>query len=190
MCIVIIFVLWSTCLSSSLVHFKNVSECLTRGRVQTFFSLKRSGWRAWFREVFSVFCDTLFKLFLVWCYYYYYYSLLFEFFTQVLVDGFSDSNSSHVSRTLPVFWPIIIMYSGCSPLILPFPSSPVLLSILWWLFQVHHFQVPVFFFNSLAKISVLILLFAFFQFYSVVSWNSKVHNSASSIFFFFFFDNY
>ena len=34
---------------------------------------------------------------------------------------------------------------------------------------------------------VLILLFTFFQFYSVVSWDSKVHNFTSSLFFFFFF---
>ena len=35
------------------------------------------------------------------------------------------------------------------------------------------------FFQSPSKVQVLILLFAFFQFYSVVSWDSKVHNSAS-----------
>ena len=41
----------------------------------------------------------------------------------------------------------------------------------------HYFQ-----FSS--KIQVLILLFTFFQFYSVVSRDRKVHNSASSLFFF------
>ena len=40
------------------------------------------------------------------------------------------------------------------------------------------------FFNSLAKVEELILLFLFFQFYSVVSQDSKVDNFA--IFFFFF----
>ena len=37
------------------------------------------------------------------------------------------------------------------------------------------------------KVEVLILLFTFFQFYSVVSRDSKVDNVASSLFFFFFF---
>ena len=41
------------------------------------------------------------------------------------------------------------------------------------------------FFQFPSKVQVLILLFAFFQFYSVVSRDSKVHNSASSLFFFF-----
>ena len=39
------------------------------------------------------------------------------------------------------------------------------------------------FFQLPSKVQVLILLFTFFQFYSVVHWNSKVHNSASSDFF-------
>ena len=38
------------------------------------------------------------------------------------------------------------------------------------------------FFNFPSKIEVLILLFAFFQFYSVVNRDSKVHNLASSLF--------
>ena len=40
-----------------------------------------------------------------------------------------------------------------------------------------------FFFQFPCKIRVLILLFTFFQFYSVVSWDSKVHNFATSLFF-------
>ena len=44
-----------------------------------------------------------------------------------------------------------------------------------------HLHVPQFF-QFLSKVLVLILLFTFFQFYPVVSWNSKVHNSASSLF--------
>ena len=42
------------------------------------------------------------------------------------------------------------------------------------------------FFNSSNKVQVFILLFTSFQFYSVVSQDSKVHNSVSSLFFFFF----
>ena len=37
-------------------------------------------------------------------------------------------------------------------------------------------------FQFSSKVEVLIILFAFFQFYSVVCRNSKVHNSASSLF--------
>ena len=37
-----------------------------------------------------------------------------------------------------------------------------------------------------SKVLVLVLLFAFFQFYSVVNRGSKVHSFASSLFFFFF----
>ena len=51
-----------------------------------------------------------------------------------------------------------------------------------------HFQVPQFFLFP-SKVQVLILLFVFFQFYSVVSLDSKIYNLASSLlsFFFFFF---
>ena len=38
------------------------------------------------------------------------------------------------------------------------------------------------FFNSLATIEELILLFTFFQFYSVVTWDSKDYNFANSLF--------
>ena len=44
-----------------------------------------------------------------------------------------------------------------------------------------HFHVPHFFLFP-SKVHVLILLFTFYQFYSVVSRDSKVHNSASSLF--------
>ena len=44
-----------------------------------------------------------------------------------------------------------------------------------------HFHVPQFFQFSI-KVFVLIFLFVFFQFYSVVSWDSKFHNSTSSLF--------
>ena len=46
-----------------------------------------------------------------------------------------------------------------------------------------HFHVP-WFFQFPIKVEVLILLFTFFQSYSVVSRNIKVHNFANSLFFF------
>ena len=48
-----------------------------------------------------------------------------------------------------------------------------------------HLQVP-YFFQFPSKVEVLILLFTFFQFYSVVSRDSKADNFANSLFFFFF----
>ena len=43
------------------------------------------------------------------------------------------------------------------------------------------------FFQFPSKVEVLMLLFRFFQFYSVVSQDSKIDNFANSLFFFFFF---
>ena len=54
------------------------------------------------------------------------------------------------------------------------PNAPITIGIIVT-FIFHSF----FFFNSLQGI---ILLFPFFQFYSVVSWYSKVYNFASSLF--------
>ena len=44
-----------------------------------------------------------------------------------------------------------------------------------------HFHVPQFF-QFPIKVEVLIPLFTFFQFYSVVCWDAKVHNSANFLF--------
>ena len=41
------------------------------------------------------------------------------------------------------------------------------------------------FFQFSSKVEIFFLLFTFFQFYSVVSWDSKVDNFANSLFFFF-----
>ena len=43
------------------------------------------------------------------------------------------------------------------------------------------FLVP-WFFRFPSKVQVLIFLFAFFQFYSLLSWDGKVYNSADSLF--------
>ena len=45
----------------------------------------------------------------------------------------------------------------------------------------HHFHIPQFFQFS-SKVVVLIHHFDFFQYYFVIRWDSKVHNSASSLF--------
>ena len=47
-----------------------------------------------------------------------------------------------------------------------------------------NFHVPqLFFFQFISKVYILILLFSFFQFYSVISQDSKVHSSADSLIF-------
>ena len=53
----------------------------------------------------------------------------------------------------------------------------------WYNFHLHVPQI----FHIPSKVEVLILLFTLLQSYSVISWDSKVHNFASSFFFFFFF---
>ena len=58
-----------------------------------------------------------------------------------------------------VFWPISTMfYFGWSPFVLLFPTPPMSVPILWWLYQEHQFQLAspslscsIFFFNFLAR---------------------------------------
>ena len=68
----------------------------------------------------------------------------------------SVSKCPQVSRnTKIIFWPILVMLQfGWSPLFLLFPSLPVLLQTLWWLFQAHQWQL----------VSPLPLCFLVFQF--------------------------
>ena len=100
--------------------------------------------------------------------------------------------TSQVSRTLlsilailnnVVVWmifthPIISKPSSrCTNLLVTVPRAPITIGITVT-FIFHNF------FQFLSKVQVLILLFTFFQFYSVVCFDTKVHNSASSHFFF------
>ena len=116
-----------------------------------------------------------------------------EFFTQALADGFSQEfELQHVSRTLLSVLadlrnavvrmvstrPLISKSSSpCTNPLVTIPRAPITIGIIVT-FMFHSF------FNSLGKIQVP--LFTFFQFYSVVSRDRKVHNSASSNFFFLF----
>ena len=92
-----------------------------------------------------------------------------------------------------IFWSIsILLQFGWSLLVLLFPSPPVSPSILWRLYKdlqlllvsssLSCSTVVVFFFQFPSKVLVLIFLFAFIQFYSVVSRGSKVSYSANSLF--------
>ena len=66
-------------------------------------------------------------------------------------------------------------FSTCINPLVSVPRAPITLGIIVTFMYLSFFQ-----FSS--KINVLIFLFTFFQFYSVVSRESKVHNSASPLF--------
>ena len=106
----------------------------------------------------------------------------------------SDNKSSQVSRTLLSI--LAYLSNGCS---LDSLHSSRYFQVLQSLYSAfddctkstnyswydRHFHVPQFF-QFPSKVQVLIVLFTFFQFYSVISRESKVHNSSGSLFFLFF----
>ena len=111
---------------------------------------------------------------------------------MVFHGSLSDSKSPQVSRTLlsilavlnnVVVWMLSIRpltsKSSCpfnNPLV-TVPNAPITIGIIVTCVFHSFFQFP-------SKVKVLILLFTFFQFYSVVSRDSKVDYFASSLFFF------
>ena len=110
----------------------------------------------------------------------------------------SDSKSPQVSRTLlsilavlnnAVVWMVSTRpptSKSSSPFNNPLVTeqkAPIIIGIIVT-FMFHSF------FQLSCKIEVLILLFTFLQFYSVVSRDSKVDNFANSLLFFFFFFYY
>ena len=104
----------------------------------------------------------------------------------------SDYKSPQITRTLlsilTVLNNVVVwMVSTHPPTFKPFnshlvtiPNAPITIGIIIT-FMFH----SCFFFQFPSKVRVFILLFTFFQFYSVVSRYSKVDNFASSLFFFF-----
>ena len=114
-------------------------------------------------------------------YYYHYYSIKMVFHRRL-----SDSKSPQVSRTLlsilAVFNNAVVWIVSTRPQIFkssrPFnnplvtvPKAPITIGIIVT-FMFHNF------FQFSSKVKVLISLFIFFQFYSGVSRDSKVDNSA------------
>ena len=117
------------------------------------------------------------------------------FFTSELTDGLSQEfewqQSPQVSRTLlsiltvlnnVLVWMLTtrpVIFKPSSPFNNPLMNvskAPIMIStVITFMFHSFFFQFP-------GKVQVLIFLFTFFQFYSVVSWDSKVHNFASSLF--------
>ena len=102
-----------------------------------------------------------------------------------------DSKSPQVSRILlsiladlnnAVVWMVStppLISKSSSPFINPFvtvPRAPIIIDINVTFIFHRFFPFP-------CKIEVFILLFIFFQFYSVISRDSKVHNLACSFFF-------
>ena len=103
----------------------------------------------------------------------------------------SDSKSPQVSRTrlsiLALLSNVVTWMVFTRPPIsmssIPFNNplvtvskAPVTIGIIITLIFHNFFQLP-------SKFEVLILIFTFFQFYSVVSWGSKVDNFPNSFFF-------
>ena len=102
----------------------------------------------------------------------------------------SDSKSPQVSRTLlsilaalnnAIVWmvstrpPTSKSSSSFNNLLVTVTKAPVTNDIIVTFMFHSFFQFP-------SKVQVFILLFIFFQFYSVVSWDSKVDNLANSLF--------
>ena len=140
---------------------------------------------------FIVLIHALWALLLVFgislpkCCYYYYYSLIRVFhisdISWSLSDSLSDSKSSQESKTLLSILAVlnnVVVYilstrpptsKSSSPFSNPLftvPNAPITIGI------VVTCMFHSFFFQSSSKVEVLILLFTFFQFYSVVSQDS------------------
>ena len=107
-----------------------------------------------------------------------------------------DSNSPQVFRTLlsiladfnkAVVWtvsPRPVISKSSNPFInhlMIVLRAPITIGVIaTFMFDSFFFQLP-------SKVGVLISHFTFFQFYSVVHWDSRVQNPASSFFFFYWF---
>ena len=109
---------------------------------------------------------------------------------MVFHRSLSDSKSPQVSRTLlsilavfnnAVCWmvsarpPTFKSSSLFSNHLVTVPNAPITIGIIVTCMFHSFFQFP-------SKVEVLILLFTFFQFYSVISRDSKIDNFASSLF--------
>ena len=86
-----------------------------------------------------------------------------------------DCKSPHISRTLLSILAVLNNAVVCTVS----TRLPIFTYHNWYN---RHFHVPQLF-QFPSKVEVLISLFTFFQFYSVVSWDSEVDNFASSLFF-------
>ena len=113
----------------------------------------------------------------------------------------SDSKFLQVSRTLLGILAelnnVIVWMVSTRPLISKFSNpfdyasvtvarASITIGInVTFMFHCFCFVFIFFFFQFSSKVQVLIFLFDFFQFYSVVSPDSKIHNFASSLFFYY-----
>ena len=117
-----------------------------------------------------------------------------EFFSSAFVDGLSQESEWQVSSSLQDSSQHSCWSQQCYSLDCLHSSSYLMSSSYFTnhLVTVSRAQIKMgtavtFMFHSFlqfpSKVEVFIFLFTFFQFYSVVSWDSKVHNPASSLFF-------
>ena len=119
--------------------------------------------------------------------------LLWEFFIQVLAECLSlEFECEQVSSNLLVFFSILadlknsvvctvstrpLISKPSSPVTNPYiPSAPITTRIIIT-FMFHSFQFS-------CKVLILITLFTFFKFFSVICWDGEVHYSVGSLFFF------
>ena len=136
-------------------------------------------------------------------YYYYYYYLLLQSFShqrKLMVFHWSlcDSKSPQLSGTLlsilAVFNNAVVRMVSTRPPtskssrpfnnpLVTVPKAPITIGTIVTLMFHSFFQFP-------CKVEVLIFLFTFFQFYSMVSRDTKVDSFANSLLFFFFGDYY
>ena len=151
-------VLWPFCWSTTLVHFKIGPEYLTTETTQVFIPYMR------FLQCSLVSSCLLLLLF-----------TLLEFFTSVLADGFSlEFEWEHISSRLQDS----SQYSGrshqCCHLDSFYPSANVRVPKA----QITIDTIVTFMFHSFlnsSKVEILILLFTFFQFHSVVYRDRNFH---------------
>ena len=190
LCLFICFlVLCFICFRFSPVYFKNGPEYLTRDTASILVLFIRFLLYSFVPNSFLLPRYSFLFFFSFPFVYYYFYSL--EFFTSNW--SLSDSKSPQVSRTLlsilSVLNNIVVWRVSARPPtskssrpfrnpLVTVQNAPITIGIIVT-FMFHSF------FNSLARLKVLIHLFTFFQFYSVVSRDSKIDNFPYCLFFFF-----
>ena len=179
-------------MSSGLLAGIRWSVCMLKSHRSLCESFSRTGAGLCIFHFFSFLLLFFLLLFLyIYIFYYYFFFLIFyhQLTLMVFHKSFSESKSPQVSRTLlsilAVFnYAVVWMVSSrpptsksCSSFSNPLvtvPKAPITIGII--------VTCRFFFFQFLSKVEVLILLFTFFQFYSVVSRDSQVDNLAISLF--------
>ena len=129
------FVFWSICLSSSLVHFKNSSEYLTRSTIQVFIPLMKLLQQSFLSRSFLILLG---------------YSFLFFPFHLLLFDGVSFQ----YFQILVIFF--LFMYSDSLPIWQFY-------SLLYFSFSMFHYEHGTFFNAKFHSYILAVYSYSFFQ---------------------------